>query len=83
MNDRKQLVVLTAQIDRLVAGELAEHDRRSLLAWLDEEPTRWRACALAFLEAQAWEEATEGSGFWVQGSGVRKTEVESRRSEVG
>ena len=52
--------VLVAQIDRLVAGELPESDRRSLLAWLDEEPTRWRACAVAFLEAQAWEDASEG-----------------------
>jgi hypothetical protein len=58
MNDRPQHAgVLNAQIDRLVTGELPEHDRRSLLAWLDEEPTRWRSCALAFLEAQAWEQA--------------------------
>jgi hypothetical protein len=48
---------LAAQIDRLVSGDLHEGDRRSLLAWLDEEPTRWRACALAFLEAQVWEQA--------------------------
>jgi anti-sigma factor RsiW len=50
--------VLAAQIDRLVSGDLPESDRRSLLAWLDEEPSRWRACALAFLEAQTWEQAT-------------------------
>ena len=50
--------ILAAQIDRLVSGDLPESDRRSLLAWLDEEPTRWRACALAFLEAQVWEQAT-------------------------
>jgi hypothetical protein len=48
----------TTQIDRLVSGDLPEADRRSLLAWLDEEPARWRSCALAFLEAQAWEQAT-------------------------
>jgi hypothetical protein len=76
MNDRLQHAgVLTAQIDRLVAGELAEHDRRSLLAWLDEEPTRWRACALAFLEAQAWEEAAEDSGFRGQETGDRGQET--------
>ncbi len=48
---------MAAQLDRLAAGDLPESDRRSLLAWLDEEPTRWRACALAFLEAQVWEQA--------------------------
>lgn len=49
---------VTARIDRLVSGDLPEADRRSLIAWLDEEPARWRSCALAFLEAQAWEQAT-------------------------
>ena len=49
---------VTAKIDRLVSGDLPETDRRSLLAWLDKEPARWRTCALAFLEAQAWEQAT-------------------------
>src|SRR5262245_7709476 len=50
--------VVSAQIDRLVTGDLPESERRSLLAWLDEEPSRWRACALAFLEAQTWEQTT-------------------------
>ena len=59
MNDREQCTgSISVQIDRLVSGDLPEPDRRSLLAWLDEEPTRWRACAIAFLEAQAWEQAT-------------------------
>ena len=49
---------MQAQLDRLVAGDLPENDRRSLLAWLDEDAGRWRACALAFLEAQTWEAAT-------------------------
>ncbi len=53
--------VIAAQLDRLVSGDLPEPDRRSLLAWLDEEPTRWRACALAFLEAQVFEQATAPS----------------------
>jgi|SRR5262245_44294353 len=46
-----------AQLDRLAAGDLPEGERRSLLAWLDEEPRRWRACAVTFLEAQSWENA--------------------------
>jgi hypothetical protein len=74
--------VVSAQIDRLVSGDLPEPDRRSLLAWLDEEPARWRACALAFLEAQAWEQATGREGEapaepWVQGSGFRAPEGRS------
>jgi hypothetical protein len=75
--------VATAQIDRLVSGDLGEPDRRSLLAWLDEEPQRWRACALAFLEAQAWEQAAEGSGFGVQGSGARGQKTENREQKTG
>lgn len=41
-------------LDRLVDGELAEGERRNLLVSLDREPSRWRQCALAFLEAQTW-----------------------------
>jgi hypothetical protein len=41
-------------IDRLVDGELAEAQRRELLARLESEPDGWRSCALAFLEAQSW-----------------------------
>jgi hypothetical protein len=48
---------IQAQIDRLVCGELLEPERRSLLAWLDEDARRWRVCAVAFLEAQSWEQA--------------------------
>lgn len=43
-----------ALFDRLVDGELAEADRRKLLQSLDRQPTGWRQCALAFLEAQSW-----------------------------
>jgi hypothetical protein len=52
---------MQAQIDRLVAGELPESERRNLLAWLDEDVGRWRACAVAFLEAQTWEAAAAAS----------------------
>jgi hypothetical protein len=44
----------TALIDRLVAGELTEVERRELLLSLESEPDGWRRCALAFLEDQAW-----------------------------
>jgi hypothetical protein len=58
-----------SQIDRLVSGDLPEAERRNLLAWLDEDPVRWRRCAMAFLEVQVWQQAAEeGSGFGVQGS---------------
>jgi len=39
-------------LDCLVDGELPEARRRELLASLDGTPGGWRACALAFLEAQ-------------------------------
>lgn len=41
-------------LDLLVDGELAEDERRELLAWCEREPDGWRRCALAFLEAQNW-----------------------------
>ncbi len=41
-----------ALLDRLVDGELAEAERRKLLVSLDQRPSGWRQCALAFLEAQ-------------------------------
>jgi anti-sigma factor RsiW len=47
-------------LDRLVDGELLEPERRALLERLETEPDGWRRCALAFLEAQAWREATGG-----------------------
>ncbi|HEX7380118.1 MAG TPA: hypothetical protein VF278_23555 [Pirellulales bacterium] len=41
-------------LDLLVDGELADDQRRELLAWCEREPDGWRRCALAFLEAQDW-----------------------------
>jgi hypothetical protein len=41
-------------IDLLVDGELSGPEYRKLLASLDHTPGAWRACAMAFLEAQAW-----------------------------
>jgi hypothetical protein len=48
---------MSSQLERLVSGELADPDRRSVIAWLDEEPGRWRLCGLLFLEAQTWSQA--------------------------
>ncbi|HLJ12269.1 MAG TPA: hypothetical protein VKU82_13830 [Planctomycetaceae bacterium] len=48
-------------LDRLVCDELDEPSRARLLSWLDEDATRWRACGLAFLEAQTWSAALERS----------------------
>jgi hypothetical protein len=44
-------------IDRLIDGELDEHERRELLRRLDTTPDGWRRCALAFLEAQEFAQA--------------------------
>jgi hypothetical protein len=48
---------MPAQIERLVAGELSEPARGPVIAWLDEQPSRWRMCGLLFLEAQTWSQA--------------------------
>lgn len=43
------------RFDRLADGQLSTAEYRELLSSLDEEPSGWRRCALAFLEAQALE----------------------------
>jgi hypothetical protein len=43
------------RIDRLVDGELTRQEYRELLTLLARHPDGWRRCALAFLEAQAWQ----------------------------
>ncbi len=48
---------LEATLDRLVDGELAPAERAELLRHLEACPDGWRRCALAFLEAQAWQDA--------------------------
>jgi hypothetical protein len=45
------------RFDRLVDDELSQEERRELLGQLDDEPSGWRRCALAFLEAQCWRQA--------------------------
>jgi hypothetical protein len=54
MNERSDQSVL---IDRLAAGELSGGARRDLFVWLDGEPSRWRRCAMALLEARELEHA--------------------------
>ena len=44
------------RFDLLVDGELTPPQQRELLVALDDEPGGWRCCALAFLEAQCWQE---------------------------
>jgi len=44
-------------LDRLATGDLDGPSRRELFAWLDREPTLWRRCALALLEARELEQA--------------------------
>jgi hypothetical protein len=48
---------ISGLIDRLACGELDEATRTRVLAWLEANPWRWRACGLAFLEAQTWSQA--------------------------
>jgi hypothetical protein len=42
-------------LDRLVDGEVGQEEYVALLRSLDQTPDGWRRCALAFLEAQAWQ----------------------------
>ena len=42
------------ELDLLVDGELPEERRKRLLSHCEQIPGGWRACALAFLEAQCW-----------------------------
>jgi hypothetical protein len=50
-------------LDRMVCGDLDEVARRRLVEWLEEDPSRWRLCGLAFLEAQTWSETL---GQWLR-----------------
>lgn len=61
MNDHRfpQDRDLSSLVDRLAADELDDDSRGALFAWLDREPTRWRRCALALLEAREWEGALD------------------------
>ncbi|HQU44602.1 MAG TPA: hypothetical protein PK867_17415 [Pirellulales bacterium] len=57
MNEHSDLF---AHIDRLATGDLEGPARRELFTWLDREPSGWRRCALALLEARELEQALDG-----------------------
>jgi hypothetical protein len=57
MSHEMQSPIDPRQLDMLVDGQLSEPARRELLARMDLEPGAWRRCALAFLEAQCWQES--------------------------
>ena len=54
----KEEFAFQRRLDRLVDRELDDIERRALLESLDQRTDGWRDCALAFLEAQSWSEAT-------------------------
>jgi len=49
-------------LDRLVDGELTRDEYAAMLRSLEHTPDGWRRCALAFLEAQAWQRAIGETG---------------------
>jgi|GEM_PF-6761878 len=51
------------QLQQLVDGELDHESRREVLQACQQEPDGWRRCALAFLEAQVFEEALRDNGL--------------------
>jgi len=53
MNEPRQSIDSEPRVwlDLLAADELGASARCELFAWLDREPSRWRSCALALLEA--------------------------------
>ena len=59
-------------IDRLIDGELDEHERRELLLRLDTMPDGWRRCALAFLEAR---EFAHSARVWTCEHAPARTEI--------
>jgi len=55
MNSTQGFPVDDKMLDRLVDGELSREEYDAVLRSLDQAPGEWRRCALAFLEAQAWQ----------------------------
>ena len=48
-----------SELDRLVDGELSPEEASQLIRALEETPDGWKQCALAFLEAQAWQQTLQ------------------------
>ena len=73
MTDNK-MIVNQQVIDELVSGELQGEAYRRTLRAFDEQPEQWRHCALAFLEAQAFEREMKalvsGSELWGEEHGT-------------
>ena len=55
MNQTTDLPADDRTLDRLVDGELSPAEYDDALRSLDRRPDGWRRCALAFIEAQAWQ----------------------------
>ncbi len=49
----------TSELDRLVDGELSPAEAHDLIRIIEETPGGWKQCALAFLEAQAWQQTLQ------------------------
>ena len=60
--------------ERLVDGELSGKEYQELLTSCEEDPRRWRRCALAFLEAQAWGREFRGLEKDISGYSYNDTE---------
>lgn len=67
MNDEQSLDERTVDrwLNRLADNELDEPSRRLLMEWLDEDPFRWRRCALVMLESKEFERSI---GDWATAS---------------
>lgn len=67
-------------LDRLVDGELADGERRTVLESLERLPDGWRQCALAFLEAQTWGQTL--TDYVRQPNGARLGEADEARGDL-
>ncbi len=56
-------------IDRLVDGEISAAELRAAIGRIDQSPDGWKRCALAFLEAQCWQQSLVGIGSRTDPSG--------------
>jgi hypothetical protein len=77
--DEESITFDDVLFDRLVDGELSAAERRTLLASLDGRPSGWRKCALAFLEAQTWQD--ELGRMIREPAPVESTEIVPQKTE--
>lgn len=76
MNDHDREFAL---IDRLASGDLEESRRQDVFVWLDDDPTRWRRCALALLEARELEQALDNWRAEVGPAALERATLPARR----